>query len=145
MRIQRLHLLCVVIVVAAVMVMYFGPSLRLRERIEWLASQPSAQTAFAHAESGRSDALVALISVVVFTPIVGFFAVVAFMLLVRVFETFVALVHLPAWVSTPTVGVFSVALAYVTSSAWLPPSLSVLALLARAYVVYVSGTPPLSH
>ena len=39
MRIQRLHLLCVVIVVAAVMVMYFGPSLRLRERIEWLASQ----------------------------------------------------------------------------------------------------------
>ena|SRR5947209_17322755 len=145
MRGHRLPLLFAILVLGVVVTIFVRPSLRLEERIAWLASQPSGTTAFQHPESGRSDALVALISVVVLTPIVAFVLVVALTLLVKVFQTPLGLLHLPAWLSAPVVGVVSILAMYATSQSWLPPSLSALGLVARAYLVFSYSNPPLYH
>ena len=133
------------VLVAAVISVAVIPSLRLEERVTWLASQPGDTTAFQHPESGRSDALIALISAAVLTPIALFVLVLAFLILVRMFQSLLVLIRLPEWLSAPTVGMVSIATMYATTSLWMPPSLSALGLLARAYLVFSSTNPPLFH
>jgi len=145
MQVNRRWVWFGVVLAAAVITVAVVPSLRLEERVTWLASQPGDTTAFQHPESGRSDALIALISAAVLTPIALFVLVLAFLILVRMFQSLLVLIHLPEWLSAPTVGMVSVVTMYATTSLWMPPSLSALGLLARAYLVFSSTNPPLFH
>jgi cellulose synthase/poly-beta-1,6-N-acetylglucosamine synthase-like glycosyltransferase len=131
------------VVALAVVAEYAGFSAWLGARITALASQPGVSGAFQHPDSGRTDALTALIAFAVLTPIAAFLAVVALVLIAKAFETLVVSVRLPAWLSTPVVGVAAILVVYVTSQAWLPPSLYGLGLIARAYLVYAYGAVPL--
>src|SRR5882724_10580341 len=108
MRRHRLRVLFAVVLIATAIMIYVLPSLRLEERITWLANQPSATGAFQHPDSGRSDALVALISMAVLMPIAIFIAVIAFMFLAGMLEGVLVLLHLPDWLSAPAIGLGSV-------------------------------------
>ena len=145
MRGHRLRVLFVVGLVATAIAIFILSSARLQERITWLANQPSGTSAFQHPESARSDALVALISTAVLTPIAIFFVMIAFMFLVGMFEGVLVLVHLPDWLSAPVVGLVSVVAMYLTASSWGPPSFAALTLVARAYIVFSHTSPPLFH
>ena len=121
---------------------YAGLSSVVGARITSLASQPDVATAFQHPESGRTDALTALIAFAVLGPIAAFLAVLALVLLAKAFEALVVSVRLPGWLSTPVVGAATVAAMYATSQSWVPLSLYGLGLIARAYLVYAYGTAP---
>ena len=143
MRGHGLRVLFVVVLIATASAIVVLSSGRLDERITWLANQPSGTSAFQHPESGRSDALIALISTAVLTPIAIFIVMVAFMFLVGMFEGVLVLVHLPDWLSAPVVGLVSVVAIYLTTSSWGPPSFSALTVVARAYIVFSHTSPPL--
>ena len=143
MRGHRLRVLFLVVLVATAIAIFLLSSGRLEERITWLANQPSGTSAFQHPESGRSDALIALISTAVLTPIAILIVMIAFMFLVGMFEGVLVLVHLPDWLSAPVVGLVSVVAMYLTASSWVPPSFAALTLVARAYIVFSHTNPPL--
>ncbi|PYM23722.1 MAG: hypothetical protein DMD78_11070 [Candidatus Rokuibacteriota bacterium] len=145
MQVNRRWVWLGALVVAVAIAVGVVPSLRVEERVMWLASQPGDTTAFQHPESGRSDALIALISAAVLSPIALFGLVLVFLLLVRMFQSLLATIRLPEWLSAPTVGMVSIATMYATTPLWLPPSLSALGLLARAYLVFSQTNPPLFH
>lgn len=130
------------VVVLVVLGEYAGVSSMIGARLTSLASQPGVSTAFEHPESGRTDALTALIAFAVLTPIAAFLAVIALLILTKGFETLVVSVHLPGWLSTPVVGITAIATMYATSQAWVPASLYGLGLVARAYLVYAYGEVP---
>jgi len=143
MRGHRLRVLLLVVLIATAITIFLLSSGRLEERITWLANQPSGTSAFQHPESGRSDALIALISTAVLTPIAILIVMIAFMFLVGMFEGVLVLVHLPDWLSAPVVGLVSVVAMYLTASSWVPPSFAALTLVARAYIVFSHTNPPL--
>jgi len=143
MRSHRLRVLLLVVLIATAITIFLLSSGRLEERITWLANQPSGTSAFQHPESGRSDALIALISTAVLTPIAILIVMIAFMFLVGMFEGVLVLVHLPDWLSAPVVGLVSVVAMYLTASSWVPPSFAALTLVARAYIVFSHTNPPL--
>lgn len=136
-------MLLLVVLIATAITIFLLSSGRLEERITWLANQPSGTSAFQHPESGRSDALIALISTAVLTPIAILIVMIAFMFLVGMFEGVLVLVHLPDWLSAPVVGLVSVVAMYLTASSWVPPSFAALTLVARAYIVFSHTNPPL--
>ena len=143
MRRHRLRVLFVFVLIATAIAIVVLSSARLDERIMWLANQPSGTSAFQHPESGRSDALIALISTAVVTPIAIFIVMVAFMFVVGMFQGVLVLLHLPDWLSAPVVGLVSVVAMYLTASSWVPPSFAALTLVARAYIVFSHTNPPL--
>jgi len=143
MRGHRLRVLLLVVLITTAITIFLLSSGRLEERITWLANQPSGTSAFQHPESGRSDALIALISTAVLTPIAILIVMIAFMFLVGMFEGVLVLVHLPDWLSAPVVGLVSVVAMYLTASSWVPPSFAALTLVARAYIVFSHTNPPL--
>ena len=143
MRSHRLRVLLLVVLITTAITIFLLSSGRLEERITWLANQPSGTSAFQHPESGRSDALIALISTAVLTPIAILIVMIAFMFLVGMFEGVLVLVHLPDWLSAPVVGLVSVVAMYLTASSWVPPSFAALTLVARAYIVFSHTNPPL--
>jgi hypothetical protein len=145
MRGKGLRVMFVVVLIATVITTFVLSSGRLDERIMWLANHPSGTSEFQNPESGRSDALVALISTAVLTPIAIFIVIVAFMFVVGMFEGVLVLVHLPDWLSAPVVALISGVAMYLTASSWGPPSFAGLALVARAYVVFARTSPPVIH
>jgi hypothetical protein len=130
------------VVVLVALAHYGGLTAILEARITALADQPGVSTAFQHPESGRTDALTALIAFAVLTPIAAFLAIIALVLLTKAFEALVVSARLPGWLSTPLVGIAAIVTMYATSQAWVPPSLHGLGLIARAYLVYAYGTVP---
>ena len=126
-----------------VLTQYLGLSAKIGARITSLASQPGVATAFQHPESGRTDALTALIAFAVLTPIALVLVAMLLVLVAKAFETLVVSAHLPGWLSAAVVGVAAVVTMYTTSQAWMPASLYGLGLVARAYLVYAYGTVPI--
>lgn len=122
---------------------YGGLSSAIGARMTSLANQPEVSTAFQHPESGRTDALTALVAFAVLGPIGAFLAVITLVLVSKAFEAFMVSVHLPGWLSTPVVGMATIAAMYLTSQAWIPVSLHGLGLIARAYLVYAYGAVPI--
>jgi hypothetical protein len=145
MRVSRWWWAFAGLLIGVAVVWYVGQSPALEERLGWLASQPSVTTAFQNSESSRSDALTTLIAFTVLTPIGAFIVLIALLILAKLSEPVLESVHIPTWLSTPTIGMVSIVTAYATSEAWLPQSLYALGLIARAYFVYSQGTPPLFH
>lgn len=110
-----------------------------------LASQPHVNTAFQDPDSGKSDALLTLISFSLLTPMAAFVLLIALVFLVKAFATVLTSLRMPSWLSAPAVGMTVLAALYTTSEAWLPPSLYALGLIARAYFVYSYGASPVIH
>lgn len=115
----------------------------LEGRIVSLANQPEVRTAFLDADSGRSDAMVTLVSAVVLGPIVIGVLILLVLLAMKAVETALVTVKLPGWLSTPLVlagGGYGI---YTTSESWLPQSLYAFGLVSRAYLVCAHGTVPI--
>jgi len=139
MRISRSRLLFLIVVPGLVLAWYVSALLGVEGRIAWLANQPGVTTAFQHPESGKSDALIALISFSLLTPIALGVLVIALVLLVNALAALLVSLRLPAWLSAPVVAVTSIYAMYATSPSWLPMSLYALGIVARAYLVYSYG------
>ena len=114
----------------------------LEQRLVSLADQPGVRTAFLDRESGRSDAMVTLVSFGVLSPIAAAFVWITVVLLVKGVETLLVSVRLPAWFSTPLTGIALTVGIYMTSESWLSDSLYAAGLVARAYFIYSYGTVP---
>jgi hypothetical protein len=112
----------------------------------WLIAQahrPELATAFSDPHSGRTDALLVLVSFFLLTPIfVGIvtlgvvFVLIVFLLLAEpVFRLF----RLPLWMSVPVVLVSAVSAAYTMRAMWLPEALYVIGLTAKAGLIYFAA------
>jgi hypothetical protein len=145
MRISRSRLLFLIVVPGLVLAWYVSDLFGVEGRIAWLANQPGVTTAFQHPESGKSDALIALISFSLLTPIALGLLVIALVLLVNALEALLVSLRLPSWLSAPVVAATSIYAMYATSPSWLPMSLYALGIVARAYLVYSSGQASALH
>ena len=141
MRIRKSHLLFLAILLVSALSWYVGAA-ELEPQLASLASQPHVNTAFRDPDTGKSDALMALISFSILAPIAVFVAIMVVLFVVRFVETLLVSMHAPGWPSTPLVGIALVATLYTTSQAWIPPSLYTLGMVARAYFVYCCGGAP---
>jgi hypothetical protein len=133
----------VALIALGVVAQLLGVGTALGARITSLASQPAVSTAFQDPETGRTDALTALIAFSLLTPIAAGAAVLALVLLAKAFESLVVSVRLPGWLSAPVVGAATIVAMYVTSPTWIPVSLYGLGIVARAYLVYAHGSVPI--
>ena len=122
---------------------YFGLFAPVERWLVSLANRPEIVKAFSDPHTGRTDALLVLVSFFLLTPIfVGIvllgvvFALIVFLLLSEpVFRLF----RLPLWLAVPTMLVTSVSVAYTMRAAWLPDVLYVLGLTAKAGLVYFAA------
>jgi hypothetical protein len=116
---------------------WFAP---FRAFLGWLASGPDVRYAYRDPEHGRLDAMLMLLSFTLVAPMVVLVVAVAlaFALIVAalLFEPFVRILRLPAWTSVPVVLVAVGYAAYSFQALWLPQSMHVLGLVARASIVY---------
>ena len=103
MRMTRSRLLFVILVPGLLLAWYIGDIVGLEGWITWLANQPGVTTAFQHPESGRSDALTALISFSLLTPIALCLLLVVLVLVVKALEAVFVPLRIPMWLSTPVV------------------------------------------
>jgi hypothetical protein len=124
---------------------YSGLFTMLQLHLAALASQPGVAGAFADPGYGRVDALVMLLSFFLLAPIAAFIVLIAlvFLLIVFVllFEPVLRLLRLPEWVAVPMVVIGSAAGAWSMNGLWLPQSMHVIGLVARAWLVYFSTLP----
>lgn len=123
---------------------WFAP---FRTLLGWLASGPDVRHAYRDPEHGRLDAMLMLLSFTLLAPMVLLVAAVAlaFVLVVAalLFEPFVRILRLPSWTSVPVVLVAVGYAAYSLQALWLPQSMYVLGLVARASLVYFGGVAAL--
>jgi hypothetical protein len=145
MRLGWPRLLFLIVLLGSGLVWLVSGPLGLEGRVISLANQPEVRTAFQDPDSGRSDAMVALVAFAVLGPIVAGVLVLAIILLMKGIETALVTVRLPAWLSAPVVLVAGGYGVYATSQAWLPQSLYAFGLVSRAYLVYAYGTVPMIH
>jgi hypothetical protein len=116
----------------------------VRDQIWWLATQPRVETAFDD-EGGGAEALIVLLSFVIVTPVVVSIFAVLLTFAVKVVGAFFYRLRLPEFVSVPVVMAALVVSTYTVREAWLPGSLYLLGLVARAYLVFSSSVPVLPH
>src|SRR5262245_6921810 len=121
----------------------------VRDTIATLASRPDAQDAFGDPHTGRTDALIMLVSFFLLTPFALFVGLLALTFLMiaslLVTEPVFRAFRLPTWLCVPLVlgGVGSAA--YTVRDTWTPPLLYVLGLAARAGLVYFASAPTVTH
>lgn len=142
MRIRWGRWLLVAVVPALGLIWYASSSATARGYINWLANQPDARAAF-RSEGGSTDALLVLLSFVLLTPVVVSVLVMLIVFIMKIAEVVLSKVRLPEWASVPLVLTAVAYGTYATRQAWLPDSLHVLGLVARAYLVFSSGVPDL--
>jgi len=123
---------------------YLHSSPAVRDQVNWLASQPRVQTAFDD-EGGSAEALIVLLAFAIVTP----FALLALTLLltfaIKVVGAFLYRLRLPEFISLPVV-MFGLGVGtYAVRDAWLPGSMYLLGLVARAYLVFYSSVPVVPH
>lgn len=124
---------------------YGAGALRPVERwLAHLAAQPGVREAFSDPDYGRVDALTLLLSVFLLTPFGALLLALAFVFVLIVvallFEPVLRALRLPDWLALPVVLIGTAGGAWAASGFWLPQSLHVLGLVARAWSVYF-GTP----
>lgn len=116
----------------------------VRDQIWWLASQPRVETAFDD-EGGGAEALIVLLSFIIVTPVAVSILAILLTFAVKVVGAFLYRLRLPEFISVPVVMVALVVSTYTVREAWLPGSLYLLGLVARAYLVFSSSVPVLPH
>jgi hypothetical protein len=139
---RRGRAVVLILLLAAMLASYLGALSATEDRIARLANDPGVATAFRDHETGRTDALIALMAFTLLTPIAAAVIVVLFVLLVKMLEALFVSLHVPSWFSSPVVGVAAICALYATSHGWIPAALYGVRLAARAYVVYVYGPLP---
>ena len=140
MRIRWGRWLLAAAVTAIVLLSYVSTSAAVRGYVAWLANQPAARTAF-RSEGGSTDALLVLLAFALVTPLLGSALVMLVVFIMRMTEVVLARVRLPEWASMPLVLIAVAYGTYAMREAWLPESLRVLGLVARAYLVFSASTP----
>jgi hypothetical protein len=145
MHIRRSQLLFLGVLLVSTFLWYVGGGLGLEGQLASLASQPHVNTAFQDPDTGKSDALLTLISFSLLTPMAAGVLLIALVFLVKALATVLVSLRVPSWLSAPAVGMSVLALLYTMSDAWLPPSLYALGIVARAYFVYSYGFSPMVH
>jgi hypothetical protein len=147
MRVRWLPSAALVLVALGWTAWYFGLLEPVYRLIVLLASQPETWDAFRDPQSGRTDALLMMVSFFMLTPIVLFIVLLAlvFVLIVLLLltEPFFRLLSLPSWLCVPIVLIGSAYAAWVVRGLWLPQVLYVLGLAAQAGLVYFSTPPPI--
>ena len=116
MQVRKSQLLFLVVVVISALSWYIGGA-EVEPRLASLASQPQVTGAFRDPDSAKTDALIALISFSLLSPLAVGVAVMGVVLLVKGIETVLVSLRAPAWPSTPLVGVGLLATLYATSPA----------------------------
>lgn len=143
----RLTVWFVVLVSATWLAWFSGLFTAIGRRLATLAAQPAVANSFDNPDYGRVDALIMLLSFFLLAPIGLLIVLLALIFLLIVFillfEPILRLLRLPEWVAVPMVLAGSVAGAWAMSGLWLPHSMHVLGLVARAWMVYFSSVPPL--
>lgn len=128
---------------------YSDASVLLYRVLLWLAARPGNWDAFRDPISGRTDALLTLVTFFMMIPI-GLFIltlVLVFVLIVLLLLTdpLLRTLSMPSWVCVPIVLIGAVVAAYIGRALWLPDCLYVLGLVAQAGLVYFSAVPPVPH
>jgi hypothetical protein len=133
-----------VLVTAATVAYGAGALQPVQKWLAHLATQPGVREAFSDPDYGRVDALTLLLSVFLLTPFGALLLALGFVfvliLVALLFEPVLRAFRLPEWLALPVVLLGTACGAWAASGFWLPPSLHVLALVARAWSVYF-GTP----
>ncbi|HET9488127.1 MAG TPA: hypothetical protein VFR64_00025 [Methylomirabilota bacterium] len=137
-----IHWLAVVVGVGWI-AWYLGWSSPVQAWLISLANRPETANAFADPITGRTDALLVLVSFFLLTPIfLGIvllgviFVMMIFLLLV---EPMFRLLRLPLWLAVPVVLAGSATAAYTMRAVWLPDVLYVLGLTAKAGLIYFAA------
>lgn len=145
MRVRWVPLVALVLVALGWIAWYFDFFAPLYGLIVWLASQPDTWEAFRDQATGRTDALLMLVSFCLLTPIVLFILLLGlvFVLIVLLLltEPFFRVLRLPSWLCVPIVLIGSAYAGYIVRALWLPQVLYVLGLAAQAGLVYFSVPP----
>lgn len=134
------RLLLMILVVAVALSWYVHSSVAIRPQIRWLATQPGVATAF-DAGDGGTDPLLVLLAFELGAPIAAFGLVLLLGVLVRTWRRAFDQLRLPEWMSGPLAAMALAFGTYATRGFWLPESLYVLGLVARAYLVFSSSVP----
>jgi hypothetical protein len=116
----------------------------VRDHIGWLAAQPQVQSAFDD-EGGSAEALIVLISFVIVTPVMLTILALLLAFAVKVVGAFLFRLRLPEFISVPVVLTMLIVGTYTVREAWMPGSLYLLGLVARAYLVFSTAVPALPH
>ncbi len=118
---------------------YLGLLPTVRETMQRLASRPDVAGKFADPAAGRAEALFMLLVFLLMTPltalaafVVGGFTVLVLMALLRPLATALGM---PEWAPRAVLVLALLGVVYATSGLWLPASMKLVSLVARAYVV----------
>ena len=107
----------------------------------WFANRPEVSNAFSDPHFGRADALILVFSTLFLGQLALLLALLVLIFVLAVFGGFLLPIvrwfHLPDWFATALVFAGVVALLWVHSDAWLPRSLRLLGLFARACRIIV--------
>jgi len=109
--------------------------------LTWLANRPAVATAFHDQALDRADAMVLLFGSLFLAPFAIMVGLVALIFAMGIFGGLVLPVvrwfTLPDWFATVIAALAVSALAYIERGTWVPRSLWVLGLLARACLVVI--------
>lgn len=143
---QWVVVLLVVLVGAAWGLGWLAP---IKGTLTTLAAQPDTQDAFRDPHTGRTDALIMLVSFFLLTPFAMFVGLLALTFVIiaalLITEPFFRAVRLPTWLCVPLVLGGVAWAAYGVRETWMPPLLYVLGLAARAGLVYFAGTTAITR
>jgi hypothetical protein len=136
--------LLIALVIAGGIGWWAHSSQTIRDQIWWLASQPRVETAFDD-EGGGAEALIVLIAFVIVSPVAVSILAILLTFAIKVVGAFLYRLRLPEFISVPVVMLALIVSTYTVREAWLPGSLYLLGLVARAYLVFSSAVPVLPH
>ena len=108
----------------------------------WFASRPEVGRAFSDPNFGRADALILVFSTLFLGPLALFVLVLSLVFVLAVFGGFLLPIvrwfGFPDWFATAIIFAGVVVAASMYSPVWLPPSLRLVGLFARACRIIVS-------
>jgi hypothetical protein len=109
----------------------------------WFANRPEVASAFSDPNFGRADALILVFSTLFLGPLAMLLGLLALIFVLAVFGGFMLPIvrwfRLPDWVATVLVFAGVVTMLWLHSDAWLPRSLRLMGLLARACRIVISA------
>lgn len=133
---------CLLLAAVVLIAMFTGLVPSPGDVIPELAARPEVGAAFQDRDFGKQDAMLFLFSFLFLGPFavfVGFFLFLCFLgVLGAVFLPLGRRAGLPEWCSTTVYVMLLGLVVYVERAAWMPTSLRLLGLVARAWVVVMS-------
>jgi hypothetical protein len=120
----------------------YAGMLDIRGIVAWFANRPEVAKAFSDPNFGRADAFILLFSTLFLGPLALLLGVLALIFVLAVFGGFLLPIvrwfRLPDWVATALVLVGVVTTIWTYTELWLPRSIWLMGLLARACRIVIS-------